>query len=108
MTTAESSATRRALLRTIAAAVAGTAVTTGAAVASDFEDGDCAVTRGDTEVYDSACPAEDRIGVIEGGTEGEIGCCSCVDEFGTEWVYFAPYTDLSLAGWVREGSLEHC
>lgn len=103
MTSPDQPVTRRAVVRTTAVAAAGAAVAAAPAAA-----GDCYETRGDTEVYDQACPAEDRIGVIEGGTQGELGIDSCVDEFGTEWVYFTPYTDLSLAGWVRRQSLEPC
>lgn len=104
MTDRDQPVTRRAVLRTTAVAAA-----TGAAVAAaPAAAGDCYETRGDTEVYDRACPAEDRIGIIEGGTEGELGIDSCVDENGIEWVVFTPYTDLSLSGWVKRGNLEPC
>lgn len=98
------SLSRRRLLRTGGATLV--AMTASAASASAASSGDCVVTTDLTDVYQKACPFEDKIDEVDPDVDGYVeDVCTIYYE---EWYYVDWGADPYVNGWVSAQDVKGC
>jgi hypothetical protein len=98
---------RRTVIKTAGGAIGVAVIGAGVASADHFSYGQCVVTVTRTPMYERACPAENFVREVDGGTEGQVHDW-CTTDDGDEWVYFSANDAIIPANWVPANYLDPC
>lgn len=106
MTDADSTVTRRTVLRTSAVATGALVGTVGTASASHFGPGDCVVAVIDHDVLDGACPTGAAVDTTSWGLEGTVQA-TCSDGL-DDWLEVEWASSRFEDGWVDVEVVDAC